>query len=644
MIRSSFLRRTLVLVISTILLFALLTAGIYSLVSPQIFAANKIDDMLPKGRFIAENFAEYISGKIPSTLLVALIGSNTAQWDATVWVVDTNGDTILRTQQKSGRRVGTLPEGLWSLLPQVLSGEECTHIGVLNLEDASSSTRRNAAKNNSSPLGSLKNAAGDSSDSNDSAELINGSMVAVAVPIVYGEEVQGAVFMAQSMNEVVAGMDSLTNALMLSIFGVAFLMLPMVFFLAIRLARPMRQMRDVALAMASGDFTVRADEGDTGEIGELGGALNMLSSELGRTISALRVESNRLRSTLNGLSEGIIAVDAQGNVTHANPAVRALFHSLPGASGEDRAALVASQEVWNLYDEVLRTGEPHAKNIHFGDTVVRASVSPLEGEHGRFAGAVGVLSDITASERLEQTRRDYVANVSHELRTPLTAMRGLIEPLRDGLVRDEEQRQHLYDIILRETMRLSRLVSDMLELSRLQSGTCSLEKQVFNPSRMLHSVFDTYAQYADDYGQTLRLHAPDQLPDVLSNPDRTEQVLIAILDNAMKYTPEGGTVDLIAEPTPDLIRVTVKDTGPGITPDDLPHVFERFYKADKAHQGKGTGLGLAIAHEIMKQLGEELSVSSNPGEGSAFMFTLHFAPQSAQRLDKVQEEPKGLEV
>ena len=255
------------------------------------------------------------------------------------------------------------------------------------------------------------------------------------------------------MNEVVAGMDSLTNALMLSIFGVAFLMLPMVFFLAIRLARPMRQMRDVALAMASGDFTVRADEGDTGEIGELGGALNMLSSELGRTISALRVESNRLRSTLNGLSEGIIAVDAQGNVTHANPAVRALFHSLPGASGEDRAALVASQEVWNLYDEVLRTGEPHAKNIHFGDTVVRASVSPLEGEHGRFAGAVGVLSDITASERLEQTRRDYVANVSHELRTPLTAMRGLIEPLRDGLVRDEEQRQHLYDICLLYTSR-----------------------------------------------------------------------------------------------------------------------------------------------------------------------------------------------
>lgn len=641
MIRSSFLRRTLVLVLSTILLFALLTAGIYALVSPQIFAANKIDELLPKGRIIAGNFVEYFTGKMPSSLLVALIGTNTAQWDATVWVVDTNGDTILRTQQKSGKRVGTLPEGLWSLLPQVLSGEECTHIGALNITEPSVRANRGASRTDGSALRDLKDANGDGGD--DSAEQVSGSMVAVAVPIVYAGSVQGAVFMAQSMNEVVAGMNSLSNALMFSIFGVAVLMIPMVFFLAFRLARPMRQMRDVALAMAAGDFTVRADEGDPGEIGELGGALNMLSSELGRTISALRVESNRLRSTLNGLSEGIIAVDAQGAITHANPAVQALFGVAGSPDGADRALLAATPEVWALYDEVLRTGEARTQNLRVGERVVRASVSPLEGEHGRFAGAVGVLSDITASERLEQTRRDYVANVSHELRTPLTAMRGLIEPLRDGLVQDEEKRQHLYDIILRETMRLSRLVSDMLELSRLQSGTCSLEKQVFNPARMLHSVFDTYAQYADDYGQTLRLHAPDALPDVTGNPDRTEQVLVAILDNAMKYTPEGGTVDLIAEPGPELLRVTVKDSGPGIAPADLPHVFERFYKADKAHQGKGTGLGLAIAHEIMKQLGEELTVASDQGQGSAFTFTLHFAAPQAREIPAAGETPRALE-
>lgn len=280
-----------------------------------------------------------------------------------------------------------------------------------------------------------------------------------------------------------------------------------------------------------------------------------------------------------------------------------------------------------------------ARQIAQGDFAVRIDKAK-DDEIGQLVDAINDMAGELGAA--EQMKNDFISSVSHELRTPLTAMRGLIEPLRDGLVKDEEQRQHLYDIILRETMRLSRLVSDMLELSRLQSGTCSLEKRPFNPGRMLRSVFDAYAQYADDYGQTLRLHAPDALPDVLGNPDRTEQVLVAILDNAMKYTPEGGTIDLIAEPTPELLRVTVKDTGPGIAQADLPHVFERFYKADKAHQGKGTGLGLAIAHEIMKQLGEELTVQSVQGEGSAFTFTLHFCPQASDAHPKADEPASAL--
>ena len=235
---------------------------------------------------------------------------------------------------------------------------------------------------------------------------------------------------------------------------------------------------------------------------------------------------------------------------------------------------------------------------------------------------------MTSAERLEQTRRDYVANVSHELRTPLTAMRALIEPLRDGLIRTEEQRQQTYDVVLRETMRLTRLVSDMLELSRLQSGKASLTKSVFSPGPVLGLIRETYSAYAEDYQQTFVYDVPDTLPDVLGNPDRTQQVLIALLDNAFKYSAEGGTVTLSAVVDGGVIRVTVRDTGIGISPEDLPHVFDRFYKADKSHGGKGTGLGLAIAYEIMKQLGEEMKVDSVLGEGSAFMFTLHTAAQN----------------
>ncbi|MGN0991357.1 MAG: sensor histidine kinase, partial [Candidatus Ventricola sp.] len=218
--------------------------------------------------------------------------------------------------------------------------------------------------------------------------------------------------------------------------------------------------------------------------------------------------------------------------------------------------------------------------------------------------------------------------VSHELRTPLTAMRALIEPLRDGLINTEEQRQQTYDVVLRETMRLTRLVSDMLELSRLQSGKASLNKSVFSPGPVLSIIRETYSAYAEDYQQTFIYDVPSELPPVLGNSDRTQQVLIALLDNAFKYSDEGGTVTLSAVVDGGVIRVTVRDTGIGISPEDLPHVFDRFYKADKSHGGKGTGLGLAIAYEIMKQLGEEMKVDSVLGEGSAFMFTLHIAEQN----------------
>lgn len=176
-------------------------------------------------------------------------------------------------------------------------------------------------------------------------------------------------------------------------------------------------------------------------------------------------------------------------------------------------------------------------------------------------------------------------------------------------------------------MRLSRLVNDMLELSRLQSGTASLSRSVFAPLPLLDLIHETYSAYAEDYQQTFVYDVPKDLPNVVGNPDRTQQVLIALLDNAFKYTPEGGTVTLSACTEDQVVRIRVTDTGVGIPAADLPHVFDRFYKVDKSHHSKGTGLGLAIAYEIMKHLGEEMSVTSEPGKGSCFTFTLHMADE-----------------
>lgn len=627
---SASFRRVLVLVYGTVILFALLITGIYTVVSPQIFASNKISDLIPKGQIIAGYIESTLRGELSSTYLVPLIGRSTSQWEATVWVVDASGDTLIRTQQIEGRRVGRLPAKLSkSMLPQVLSGEVATHVGSMEDLTVSDGTSQRKSARSSSVMNGLSEGSAKTPETDSTEEVMNGNLVVVAVPITFMDEVIGAVFMAQSMTEIMGGMQALTNTLALSLLLVGLLMLPVVLFFASRMVRPITRMRTVALTMAGGDLTARAEDGSNDEYGELGRALNHLSSELGSTISSLQMERNRLQSLINGLSEGIIAVDAKGATTLINPAVYGLLN----LRSTDDNVRAAAPDVFAMFDQALSSAQAVKKTVWQGDVALHISVSPLLLQSGEVTGCVGIVSDVTSAERLEQTRRDYVANVSHELRTPLTAMRALIEPLRDGLVKTEEQRQQIYDVVLRETMRLSRLVNDMLELSRLQSGTASLSRSVFAPLPLFNLIHETYSAYAEDYQQTFVYDVPEDLPSVWGNPDRTQQVLIVLLDNAFKYTPEGGVVTLSACAEGDVVRVRVRDTGVGIPAADLPHVFDRFYKVDKSHHSKGTGLGLAIAYEIMKHLGEEMSVTSEPGRGSCFTFTLHIA-QGAAELPK----------
>ena len=633
---SASFRRVLVLVYGTVILFALLITGIYTVVSPQIFASNKISDLIPKGQIIAGYIESTLRGELSSTYLVPLIGRSTSQWEATVWVVDASGDTLIRTQQIEGRRVGRLPAKLSeSMLPQVLSGEVATHVGSMEDLTVSDGASHRKSARSSGVMNGLSEGSAKAPETDSTEEVMNGNLVVVAVPITFMDEVIGAVFMAQSMTEIMGGMQALTNTLALSLLLVGLLMLPVVLFFASRMVRPITRMRTVALSMAGGDLTARAEDGSNDEYGELGRALNYLSSELGSTISSLQMERNRLQSLINGLSEGIIAVDAKGATTLINPAVYGLLN----LQSTDDNVRAAAPDVFAMFDQALSSAQAVKKTVWQGDVALHISVSPLLLQSGEVTGCVGIVSDVTSAERLEQTRRDYVANVSHELRTPLTAIGALNEPLRDGLVKTEEQRQQIYDVVLRETMRLSRLVNDMLELSRLQSGTASLSRSVFAPLPLFNLIHETYSAYAEDYQQTFVYDVPEDLPSVWGNPDRTQQVLIVLLDNAFKYTPEGGVVTLSACAEGDVVRVRVRDTGVGIPAADLPHVFDRFYKVDKSHHSKGTGLGLAIAYEIMKHLGEEMSVTSEPGQGSCFTFTLHIAQGAAEKTAELPKAP-----
>ncbi|MDL2206419.1 cell wall metabolism sensor histidine kinase WalK [Eubacteriales bacterium OttesenSCG-928-N13] len=449
------------------------------------------------------------------------------------------------------------------------------------------------------------------------------SMVGVGVPVMMNDQVAGAVLMALPLQEALVSMLSLNWALVLSLMLSLPVMAIIEYYVVGRVVNPLRQMTGVASKMASGDFSQRADTSQRGEVGELGSALNYLSQELSLTISTLTLERNRLKQTINGLSEGIVAVDRLSRITHINPAIEKLFQTAPSDEQDERLRVISDENIWNDFHQVVTTGEPIQRPLELPDRILMINISPLHDEIGEIAGAVGQFTDITESERLERTRRDYVANVSHEMRTPLTAMRALVEPLSEGMVSDEETRKRYYAIMMRETMRLSRLIDDLMELSRLQSGSLLLSAQLVNLQEVFDEIEVKYEPVAEDRGVTFHQDASlGEVPEVLSNPDRVEQVLVILLDNAMKYTPEGGSVHLSATWDQDKVIISVADTGIGIDPADQPYVFDRFYKVDKAHSGLGSGLGLSIASELLRMMGEEIKLTSVPGEGSIFSFTL----------------------
>ena len=414
-----------------------------------------------------------------------------------------------------------------------------------------------------------------------------------------------------------AALSGLNSALLISLLIVSLATILPAFFVSRSISRPLLQMSQAARAMAYGDYSVKAYEKGDDEIGVLGRSLNELSAALAKTIGDLVLERNRLRNVLNGLKEGIVAVDETYQVTHCNPSAERLLHT----DAEDaQSALKQLELLWPEVGTLMQTGNSASRTVSAQGAQLRVTVTQLAGPQERMAGAVTMIQDVTEEMRLEQTRRDYVANVSHELRTPISSIRSLADALNDGLVKKEEDKARYYGYILRESMRLSRLINDLLELSRLQSGGMALEKRAFKLNELLMELSERFAVAAGDSGLAFSLELPEGEQSVYSNEDRVEQVLVALLDNAIKYAADDGKVTLKAEQDGVRLLVSVCNTG-HIPEEHIGHLFERFYKADTAHAEQGTGLGLAIAKEIMSLLGERIW-AENCADEACFRFTL----------------------
>ncbi|HAM63904.1 MAG TPA: hypothetical protein DCP62_09795 [Erysipelotrichaceae bacterium] len=442
----------------------------------------------------------------------------------------------------------------------------------------------------------------------------------VGEPIIINQKLVGAVAMILPAYEITSTLNGLIRVLILTMLAVIFLMAIPIYFFSKIFTRPINKMVHVAQGMGMGNFDLRADVKDQGELGQLGRSLNQLSSDLSQTINDVAIERDRLMKLVESMGDGILSFDATGKVQTINPA----FYQVVGSDEGNRHALSILDDP-KIQDPIRRSLDQENMDFLYThlDRILRITLRPILDENKVLVGSVGLFRDVTESERLDQLRKDYVANVSHELRTPLTAIKGLIDPLHDGLIRDDEKRKEYYALILKETARLTRLINDLLELSRLQSTNQGFERRDFDLNPFLTDIKEKYRSLAQEKGIDLQLTIPESPSPYLGNEDRMDQVLTVLLDNAFKFTPMNGNVEIKLDSQPTHYTLIVQDTGTGIDPVDLPYIFDRFYTVDKARSAKSTGLGLSIAKEILTHLGESIRVESTLEQGTSFIIKLN---------------------
>jgi len=389
-------------------------------------------------------------------------------------------------------------------------------------------------------------------------------------------------------------------------------------------AGPLRTVMDSARRFAAGDLSARSRVGRRDEIGELARILNHSADQLQERLTEIARERARTDAILSAMEEGLLAVDHQGSVLLANDTlVRSL--GLRQFAGRHYLEVVRQRDVTALIEDVLRTGERRAAEVsvpHVRRVYALAGV-PFPGIEGAPHGAVLTFHDITERRRVDQVRRDFVANASHELRTPLTSIRGFVEALEDGALEEPPTAQRFLGKIRLHAERMAALVGDLLELSRLESGERAPRWERVAPMEIVEDVVASLGDLAASKQVTLSARDAGA-PEVETDGERLRRILENIVENAIKYTPAGGKVEVTAQEAGGSAVVVVQDDGPGIAAEHLPRIFERFYRVDKARSRAigGTGLGLAIVRHLAESIRAAVTVTSEPGRGSRFVVTV----------------------
>jgi two-component system phosphate regulon sensor histidine kinase PhoR len=460
------------------------------------------------------------------------------------------------------------------------------------------------------------------------SSTLDSELMYAAVPVQNGDQIIGVARLALPLVEVEENVNQLRTAILTAAVIAAIAAAVMAAVIAGRTARSLERLTQIARRMADGDLDARLYATSRDELGELTQAFNYMADQLRDQVDDLAGERGRLAAVLENMADGVLITDEMGRVSLLNPAAaRLLDVNEDECIGQSFAQVARHHELIEFWQTSCSLGQEQVTAIEMDrqGTFIQMIVTPLETAEQQTC--LIILQDLTRIRRLETVRRDFVSNISHELRTPLASLKALVETLLGGALDDRPAARNFLDMADQEVDALTQMVEELLELSRIESGIVPLRLSPTAVAKVIEPPLKRLKPQAKRHDVKLSSDVPKDLPLVLADAERVQQVVSNLVHNAIKFTPDGGRIAISAAQDsnePEIV-ITIQDTGVGIPAAELDRIFERFYKADQARSGGGTGLGLAIAKHLVQAHGGRIWAESNEGEGSAFYFSLPIA-------------------
>lgn len=453
----------------------------------------------------------------------------------------------------------------------------------------------------------------------------------LALPVRSGGRVLGVVSLVGSLEPIYETLREVQRLFLTGALVVLAVTICLGFALANTISRPIREVTSKAEKIARGDYRQRIAVRSRDEIGHLGEMFNYLSCQLEETLREISSEKGKVEAILNNMTDGIVAINREGQLLHVNPAARRLLGvDIGDEPGQELACLFPGKADIGV---LLAAGDQRGQELvlEAGKNILQAHyvpfLTPDAPEGTRFSGVLVVLHDVTRERQMVRLQQEFVANVSHELRTPLTTLKSYTEALLEGALRRPELASSFLRTMEKETERMVRLVKGLLVLSQLDFGQVSWRKEHQRLDQLVEEVASEMKVKYHGEGKQLQIYRPSRKISAVFDRDKLKQVLLNIIHNAYKYTGRHGVIQVFLEQDSASVVIRVIDNGVGISPEDLGRVFERFYRADKARSRDfgGTGLGLSIAREIMEAHGGSIIIQSKPGSGTEVTISLPYA-------------------